>query len=74
VRRTALAAFPREHVAPLAGPAWLAFLDRSYGGQGFSLGPGRLLASAPYRRAAPDQAQLRALTALVRQWIRGHHA
>jgi len=74
VRRTALAAFPRETVAPLAGPAWLAFLDRSYGGQGFSLGPGRLLASAPYQRAAPDQAQLSALTALVRQWIRGHHA
>jgi Domain of unknown function (DUF4381) len=36
VRRTALAAFPRETVAPLAGPAWLAFLDQSYGGQGFS--------------------------------------
>ena len=74
VRRTALAAFPRESVAPLAGPAWLAFLDRSYGGQGFSLGPGRLLASAPYQRAAPDQDQLRALATLVRQWIRGHHA
>jgi hypothetical protein len=74
VRRTALAAFPRENVAPLAGSAWLAFLDRSYGGQGFSLGPGRLLASAPYQRVAPDQDQLRALTALVRQWIRGHHA
>ena len=74
VRRTALAAFPRETVAPLAGPAWLAFLDRSYGGRGFSLGPGRLLASAPYQRAAPDQAQLSALTVLVRQWIRGHHA
>ncbi|MCP4620131.1 MAG: DUF4381 domain-containing protein [Bradyrhizobium sp.] len=74
VRRTALAAFPRESVAPLAGPAWLAFLDRSYGGRGFSQGAGRLLASAPYQRAAPDQAQLRALAALVRQWIRGHHA
>ena len=32
VRRTALAAFPREQVAPLIGPAWLSFLDRSYGG------------------------------------------
>ena len=74
VRRTALAAFPRESVAPLAGPAWLAFLDRSYGAQGFSDGVGRLLANAPYQRAAPDKAQLRSLAALVRQWIRGHHA
>ena len=74
VRRTALAAFPRESVAPLAGLAWLAFLDRSYGGQGFSEGAGRLLANAPYQRAVPDREQLRALAALVRQWIRGHHA
>jgi uncharacterized protein YjiS (DUF1127 family) len=74
VRRTALAAFPREMVAPLAGPAWLAFLDRSYGGQGFSSGAGRLLASAPYQRAAPDRDQLAELATLVRQWIRGHHA
>ena len=42
VRRTALGAFPRETIAPLAGPAWLAFLDRSYGGQEFSRGAGRL--------------------------------
>ena len=74
VRRTALAAFPRETVAPLAGPAWLAFLDRSYGGREFSEGAGRLLASAPYQRTGPDREQLRALAALVRQWIRGHHA
>jgi Domain of unknown function (DUF4381) len=74
VRRTALAAFPRETVAPLAGRAWLAFLDQSYGGQGFSQGAGRLLASAPYQRAATDRDQLRALAVLVRQWIRGHHA
>ena len=74
VRRTALAAFPREAVAPLAGPAWLGFLDRSYGGQGFSEGAGRLLASAPYQRTPPDKDQLNALATLVRQWIRGHHA
>jgi uncharacterized protein DUF4381 len=74
VRRTALAAFPRETVAPLAGPAWLAFLDHSYGGQGFSSEAGRLLVSGPYQRTAPGQEELRALAALVRQWIRGHHA
>src|SRR5262249_18387982 len=43
VRRTALAAFPRETVAGLAGPAWLAFLDRTGDGQAFSRGPGQNL-------------------------------
>jgi hypothetical protein len=73
LRRTALAAFPRETVAPLAGTAWLAFLDRSYGGREFSQGAGRLLISAPYQRDAPGDDEVEALTALVRRWIRGHH-
>ena len=73
VRRTALGAFPRETVAPLTGSAWLAFLDRSYGGREFSEGAGRLLISAPYRRAAISRDQLEALADLVRRWIRGHH-
>jgi len=47
VRRTVLGAFSRETVAPLAGSAWLNFLDRSYGGEEFSQGAGRLLISAP---------------------------
>ena len=73
VRRTALGAFPRETVAPLAGPAWLAFLDRSYGGEEFSLGAGRLLISAPYQCAEPNRNQLDELVGLVSRWIRGHH-
>lgn len=74
VRRTALAAFPREQVAPLIGPAWLSFLDRSYGGEEFSHGVGRLLASGPYRQLPPDGTELHSLVRLVRRWIRGHHA
>lgn len=74
VRRTALAAFPREQIAPLIGPAWLSFLDRSYGGEEFSHGVGRLLASGPYRQRPPDGAELQSLLHLVRRWIRGHHA
>lgn len=74
VRRTALAAFPRETVAPLAGTAWLAFLDRSYGGQGFSQGAGCLLLSAPYQPIQPASTELRPLAALIRQWIKVHHA
>ena len=73
VRRTALGAFSRETVAPLAGSAWLNFLDRSYGGEEFSQGAGRLLISAPYQRAVPNRDQLDELVNLVRRWIRGHH-
>src|SRR3954468_24052170 len=40
VRRTALGAFPRQTIAPLTGTAWLAFLDRSYGGGGVWRGVG----------------------------------
>ncbi|MGY4404017.1 DUF4381 domain-containing protein [Bradyrhizobium sp. USDA 3315] len=73
VRRTALDAFPRETIAPLAGARWLAFLDRSYGGDEFSQGAGRLVATAPYGRTTADAGELRSLQDLVRRWIRGHH-
>jgi len=74
VRRTALAAFLREQVAPLSGTAWLAFLDGTSSVTEFSCGPGRWLASAPYARTEPDDDQRSALIALIRRWIRGHHA
>ena len=65
VRRTALAVFPRETIAPLTGTAWLAFLDRSYGGDEFSQGAGRWLVSAPYQQTAPGRDELNALLGLV---------
>jgi hypothetical protein len=74
VRRTALAAFPREQIAPLAGEAWLAFLDHGLGGTEFTNGAGRLLASAPYAPTAPGERQLAALVELTGRWIRRHHA
>lgn len=74
VRRTALAAFPREAVAPLTGVTWLSFLDRSYGGQDFSQGAGCLLASVPYQHTPPKSIRLKELTRLVRKWIKVHHA
>jgi Ca-activated chloride channel family protein len=73
VRRAALAVFPRETVAPLTGTAWLAFLDRSYGGEEFSRGVGRWLVSAPYQQTAPGRDELNALRSLVDRWIRVHH-
>src|SRR5262245_5709033 len=74
VRRTALAAFPREQIVALTGPAWLSFLDRSYGGQEFSHGAGSLLEAAAYRPAPPDRSQLQTLIDLTRRWIKVHHA
>jgi Domain of unknown function (DUF4381) len=74
LRRTALAAFPRQEVAALAGPAWLRFLDRTCGEKEFSQGVGRLLVSAPYQRFSPDEAELQSLASLVRRWIEVHHA
>lgn len=70
VRRTALTAYPRTEVASLHGADWLAFLDRSYNGTGFSEGPGRQIADAPYKRqiASPD------LYAIARTWISTHQA
>ena len=73
VRRTALGAFPRETIAPLTGTAWLAFLDRSYGGEEFSRGVGRWLVSGPYQQAEPGRDELNALRGLVDRWIRVHH-
>jgi len=71
LRRTALAAYPREQVASLSGPAWLAFLDGAIGGSDFRSGAGRIVADAPYledRQTAGD------LTALAERWIRRHRS
>lgn len=73
VRRTALAAFPREQVAQLTGQAWLGFLDRTYGGREFSQGAGQNLELAAYQPAGSAQDQ-RLLIELVRRWIKVHHA
>jgi Ca-activated chloride channel family protein len=73
LRRTALAVFPRDVVAPLTGPAWLAFLDSTYRGHEFSQGTGSMLALSPY---APQTGAgtVAPLADLVRRWIRTHHA
>ncbi|GAB4514017.1 MAG: DUF4381 domain-containing protein [Roseibium sp.] len=73
VRRTALAAYPRSEIAGLHGRDWLTFLDRAYGGDEFSTGAGRLLASAPYRTGDKVGGQtLESLHKLVAIWIRRH--
>jgi hypothetical protein len=72
VKRVALAAEPRTAVAALTGDSWLVFLDRSYGGDGFSNGPGRALATLSFAPAAPDARVPDELHDLVALWIRKH--
>jgi hypothetical protein len=76
LRRLALTRFPREQVAGLSGASWLAFLAATGGGEGFSQGPGRVLAQSPYRNpaaATPDAvADPAALADLAERWIRAN--
>ena len=77
VKRVALHLARRDEVAALSGPSWLAFLDRTWNGDAFRAGPGRLLPEIAYgtpaRLAALQPAELDNLIALLRAWIRGHH-
>lgn len=73
VKRTALAAFPRDKVASLTGEAWLAFLDATGGTATFTRGAGQVLRDAAYRRnaaLAPDE--LSELADAIGHWIRHH--
>ena len=67
VKRTALAVYPRERVAPLSGEAWAAFIQAHSKVQG---GPGlNALVAGPYRRTTDHVAE--AITA-AREWIVSH--
>ena len=74
IKRTALDAWPREVVAELSGGPWLAFLDRSYGGDGFSRGPGRALPAIAYGDTELAPSEVASLLELTRTWIRQHRA
>jgi hypothetical protein len=67
LRRVALARHPRQTVAGLHGEAWLEFLDRHGGDGGFTKGPGRVLAEAPFRPAARFDAE--ELLLLIGRWL-----
>lgn len=67
LRRVALTLYPREETASLTGAAWLRWLDAGLGTPGFSEGPGRVLAEAPYRRLSEPVAE--ELFRLCRDWL-----
>lgn len=73
LKRTALAAYPREEVAALTGEPWLTFLDRTGATTAFTRGPGRALGDGPYARAARlDDRELAHLFTAARAWVRHH--
>ena len=69
VKRTAIAAFPREEVASLTGKDWQAFLEQS-AARKLSLEEVEVLASAAYD---PGVSAKKAQSAAIK-WIRLHHA
>lgn len=71
LRDTGVRVARQPSVAGLSGGAWLAWLDEAGATHGFSHGPGRVLRHGPYRpEADPEEVDVPALLALVRQWLR----
>ncbi len=70
LRRLALMRFPSAQIAPLTGKDWLKFLDASGGNGRFCEGPGSVLADGPYVRDLNVTVDSRALSALVRDWVK----
>ncbi len=78
LKRTAMAATSREHVAALSGADWLRFLDRTLNTDAFTQGTGQLLTRIAYydegQLQAIPRADLQQLMHLSRRWIQHHHA
>ena len=75
VKRTALAAFPRQAVASLSGTAWLEFLDHTGHTHAFTHGRGQLLPALsyePHTASRLDAQDIEELLSIVSSWIRRH--
>ena len=69
LRRTALAAFPRDVVAGLQGAEWLEFLDHTSNTTTFNgSDAGHVLAKAPFAPQPPHND----LPAMAKTWIKMH--
>jgi hypothetical protein len=72
LKRTALAAWPREQVASLSGEPWIDFLE-THGGSGIiSQEAGQWLLSLDYSGAALTPAEEQTVRQAASQWIRRH--
>lgn len=73
MKRTALAAWPRERVASLTGQPWLAFLSQTFSGSAFSTPPGTLVEEMSLQANSLSPSDERELRERAAQWIRGHN-
>jgi hypothetical protein len=75
VKRTALAAFPRQQVAALSGAAWLTFLDRTGHTNAFTRGRGQLLpvlSYDPHAASRLEAQEVEELFSVVSSWMQNH--
>ena len=75
LKRAALSTFPREQVAALTGPKWLAFLERTSGMENFSASIGARLEDAAYHpqhASSWDIHHAQEAADLVHGWLKHH--
>ncbi len=75
LKRTALAAYPRQQVAGLSGMDWWSFLDQGIGGKEFSESLGPMTNVLVYSDARDDEASVAVIEQLAvasERWVRNH--
>jgi hypothetical protein len=77
IKRTALAAYPRNQVAPLAGSSWHQFLDSKVSNPQFTEPAGTILDRVSYSAGDLDELDAQATAALLKaahHWLKHHRA
>jgi hypothetical protein len=72
LKRTALAAWPREKIASLSGEAWLSFLSETARGSSFQNSPGDRIEEVALRPSTLSTEDEQALRKATADWIRRH--
>ena len=72
LKRTALAAWPRERVASLSGPKWLKFLDHATGDESFGYLSADQIEELAFRPETLSHEDEQVLRGIVASWIRRH--
>ena len=75
LKRVALARWPRQEVAPLAGERWIAFLNRTGHREAFTTKEAESIRNVAYSRQKSEQLTLKQLEQLyvaAECWIREH--